>query len=155
VTGLATDYASLAMPGKDPRDQFMLHVSNLLVASTGETAAADVSLQIHTVDGQDLCRVHVQPSSFPVDAVVTVDRKGQLEKKTAFYVRTANATREIAAAGGAPALHRRPLGEGRRSADGRIARHRPGPHPVRESSAHRDVVAAGRGRLGMGSCCSI
>jgi len=98
VTGLATDYASLAMPGKDPRDQFMLHVSNLLVASTGETAAADVSLQIHTVDGQDLCRVHVQPSSFPVDAVVTVDRKGQLEKKTAFYVRTANATREIAAA---------------------------------------------------------
>jgi hypothetical protein len=27
-----------------------------------------------------------------------VDRKGQLEKKTAFYVRTANATREIAAA---------------------------------------------------------
>ncbi|MDQ3485202.1 MAG: hypothetical protein M3445_07300, partial [Actinomycetota bacterium] len=60
--------------------------------------ATDVSPQMHTVDGQDLCRVHVHPSSSPVDAVVTVERKGQLEKKTAFYVRTANATREIVAA---------------------------------------------------------
>ena len=64
----------------------------------GEASAADVSLHLHNVDGQDLCRVHVRPSGVPVDAVVTVDRKGQLEKKTAFYVRVANGTREIIAA---------------------------------------------------------
>jgi len=39
----------------------------------------------------------VPPSSFPVDADVTVDRKGQLEKKTAFYVRVGNGTRDLAA----------------------------------------------------------
>jgi hypothetical protein len=31
----------------------------------------------------------------PVDATVTVDRKGQLQKKTAFYVRAGNSTREL------------------------------------------------------------
>lgn len=31
-----------------------------------------------------------------VEATVTVDNKGQFEKKTAFYVRLANGTREIA-----------------------------------------------------------
>jgi hypothetical protein len=49
-------------------------------------------------NGQDLSRAHVRPSGFPVAAVVTVDRKGQLGKKTAFYVRTGNATHEITAA---------------------------------------------------------
>lgn len=96
VTGLAADYATLAKPGKDDRDLFTLHLMNIVVASMGHAAAANVSVQIHTVDGRDLCRVHVQPSAYPVDATVTVDRKGQLEKKTAFYVRLANGTREIA-----------------------------------------------------------
>lgn len=34
----------------------------------------------------------------PSRRVVTVEKNGQREKKTAFYVRIANATREIAAA---------------------------------------------------------
>ncbi len=95
VCGLDADYASLHKPGKDPRDLFALHLVNIVVASMGEAAAADVSVQVQTVDGHDLARVHVRPSSFPVDATVTVDKKGQLEKKTAFYVRLANGTREI------------------------------------------------------------
>jgi len=37
--------------------------------------------QIHTVYGDDLCRVHVPPSGLPVDATVTVD-KGQPQKRT-------------------------------------------------------------------------
>jgi type I restriction enzyme, R subunit len=36
------------------------------------------------VGGHDLARVHVKPSGFPVDAEVTVDKKGQFQKKTAF-----------------------------------------------------------------------
>lgn len=95
VHGLASDYASLHKEGKDDRDLFQLHLSQLLINALGETAASSVSVQLHTVDGRDLCRVHVPPSSFPIDAHVVVDRKGQLESKTAFYVRIGNGTREI------------------------------------------------------------
>jgi type I restriction enzyme R subunit len=93
--GLEPDYASLRKPGKNDRDLFVLHLANVLVAAIGETAAANVTIQIHSIDGTDLCRVHVRPSAFPVDAKVTIDNKGQFEKKTAFYVRVANGTREI------------------------------------------------------------
>jgi type I restriction enzyme R subunit len=95
VHGLAGDYASLHKAGKDDRDRFLLHLNQLLVNAMGETLASTVSTQLHTVDGDDVCRVHVPPSSFPVDATVTVDKGGQLLKKTAFYVRIGNATREI------------------------------------------------------------
>jgi type I restriction enzyme R subunit len=96
-TGVDSDYASLAKPGRDPRDLFQLHLSNILVASMGAATAARVGVQLHHVDGHDLYRVHVPPSSFPVDADVTVDRKGQMEKKTVFYVRIGNGTRDLAA----------------------------------------------------------
>ena len=61
----------------------------------GETTTSRVSVQLHTVDGHDLCRVHVPPSTFQVEAHLVVDQRGQLERKTAFYVRIGNATREI------------------------------------------------------------
>jgi type I restriction enzyme R subunit len=96
VHGLASDYASLHKDGKDDRDRFQLHLSQLLVNAVGEAAASTVSIQLHTIEGADLCRVHVPPSGFPVDAHVTVERAGKPEKKTAFYVRLANGTREIA-----------------------------------------------------------
>jgi len=95
VHGLAGDYASLRRPGKDDRDLFLLHLNQLLVNAFGETAASTVSSQIHTIDGDDICRVHVPPSTFPVDTEVVVDKGGQLQKKTAFYVRIGNGTREI------------------------------------------------------------
>jgi len=95
VHGLAGDYASLHKPGKDDRDLFLLHLNQLLINALGETAASTVSSQIHTIDGDDICRVHVPPSTFPVDAEVVVDKGGQLQKKTAFYVRIGNGTREI------------------------------------------------------------
>jgi len=95
VHGLAVDYASLRKPGKDDRDRFLLHLNQLLVTALGEAAASAVSTQIHTVEGKDLCRVHVPPSSFPIEAEVLVDKGGQLQKKTAFYVRIGNGTREI------------------------------------------------------------
>jgi type I restriction enzyme, R subunit len=95
VHGLASDYATLGKDGKDDRDLFLLHLHQLLINAVGETAASAVAAQIHTVDGADLCRVHVPPSPFPVEATVTVDRKGQAQKKTAFYIRIGNGTREI------------------------------------------------------------
>lgn len=93
--GLESDYATLRRPGKNDRDLFQLHLVNVLVAAMGDAAVANVTVQVHAVDGKDLCRVHVRPSAFPVDAKVVVDRKGQFERKTAFYVRLANGTHEI------------------------------------------------------------
>lgn len=93
--GLATDYATLRKPGKDDRDLFGLHLGNIISASMGDAAVANVTAYFHTVDSADVCRVHVRPSSVPVDAKVVVDKKGQLTRKTAFYVRTGNATREL------------------------------------------------------------
>lgn len=96
INGLASDYSSLHKPGKDDRDVFGLHLSQVLINALGETTASAVSSQIHTVDGGDLCRVHVPPSAFPVEATVKVDKNGQTVKKAAFYIRVGNGTREIA-----------------------------------------------------------
>jgi type I restriction enzyme R subunit len=93
--GLEHDYASLHKPGKDDRDLFQLHLVNVLVAAMGHAAVANLTVQVHAVDGKDLCRVHVRPSAFPVEAKVVVDHAGQFERKTAFYVRLGNGTREI------------------------------------------------------------
>ncbi len=95
VHGLSSDYASLRKASKDDRDLFLLHLNQLLVNAVGEAVASTVSTQLHTIDGNDVCRVHVPPSSFPVDANVVVDKGGQLLKKAAFYVRIGNGTREI------------------------------------------------------------
>ncbi|MPZ88165.1 MAG: hypothetical protein GEU81_08845, partial [Nitriliruptorales bacterium] len=97
VAGLDSDYASLHKDGKDDRDLFQLHLVNVISQSMGAAAATNVAMYIHTVDGRDLCRVHVHPCGFPVDARVTVAKKEQFHKKDAFYVRVANATRELAA----------------------------------------------------------
>jgi hypothetical protein len=69
-----------------------------VVAAMGGAAAARMSVQFHTIDKADVCRVHIQPSPVPVEATLTVDVKGQLTKKTAFYVRAGNSSRDLDAA---------------------------------------------------------
>ena len=93
--GLAADYASLRRAGKDDRDVFQLHLINIVTAAMGAAAAARLSVQFHTIDGFDVCRVHVQPSPVPVEATVTMSVKGQFVKKSAFYVRSGNSTRQL------------------------------------------------------------
>ncbi len=95
VHGLASDYASLVKPDRNDGDVFAQHVANIVSASMGAAAATNIGVQIHHVDGNDICRVHVRPSGFPVEAIVTVDKQGQHVKNTAFYVRVANSTREL------------------------------------------------------------
>lgn len=74
----------------------MLLLDQLLVNSVGEAASANVSLQFHSVNGDSICRVHVKPSAHPVEATVRVlDKGGQLQKKTAFYIRLNHGTREV------------------------------------------------------------
>ncbi len=56
----------------------------------------NVSQEILEVSGKDLCRVHVKPSSFPVEAeVIEVDKNGQHVKKKLLYGRFGNGTRPI------------------------------------------------------------
>jgi len=95
IHGLESDYVTLAREGKGDRDLFQLHLANILGASMGAAAGTAVSVQFHTIDGHDLCRVHVSPSAVPVEAKVSIDKHGQTEKKTAFYVRLLNGTREL------------------------------------------------------------
>ncbi len=95
IFGLDSDYASLAKEGKGNADLFQLHLTQIVQASMGDAAAANVSTKMHTIDGKDLCRVHVKPSAFPVEAEVTVVKEGQHWKKTAFYMRLNNKTAEI------------------------------------------------------------
>ncbi len=55
-----------------------------------------MSAQAHTVNGHDICRVHVKPCGFPADAKVTrVDKSGQHHKETRFYARINNGTHDF------------------------------------------------------------
>lgn len=71
-----------------------------LIDAAGETVASLVSVQLHTVDGADLCRVHVPPSGIPVEATVVMDKDGQRTKRPAFYVRLSRASLASNCAGG-------------------------------------------------------
>lgn len=95
VSGLDADYATLRKEQKDDRDLFQLHLSQIISASVGEAAATQITIQLHKVNGGDIARAHVLPSPLPVDATVTVEKQGQLEKKIAFYVRVNNRTIEL------------------------------------------------------------
>lgn len=94
--GMALDYATVHKDGRADADQFMLMLNDLLKTSMGAAAIANVNTQIHTVDGHDICRVHVKPSSFPVEAQVTcIDKQGQHQKSTRFYARINNGTHDF------------------------------------------------------------
>lgn len=94
--GLDLDYVSVHKGGTDNADRFQLMLNDAMKASMGAAAISNVTTQIHTIDGKDICRVHVRPSGFPVEAKVTeVDKKGQHKKTTNFYARINNGTHKF------------------------------------------------------------
>jgi type I restriction enzyme, R subunit len=95
VHGLELDYATLRKPGKDDADLFLLHLNQAIANAVGQAGAANVTTEILTVDGRDLCRVHVRPSKFPVEAKVTYVKNGQHETRTQLFARFGNATKPI------------------------------------------------------------
>ena len=96
VHGLDSDYDSRTKKDQDPRDWFQQHLANIISASMGDAAATNVRPHIHLVDGHDLCRVQVDPSGFPVDAEVVVQKPNQpKETRIDFYVRVANGTKAL------------------------------------------------------------
>lgn len=95
VHGLDADYATLHKPGHDDRDRFVQHLAQIIGQAMGDAAATNVRPQIHHVDVGDVCRIHVDPCGFPVDATVLHDVNGQYVKKTQFFVRIANGTKAL------------------------------------------------------------
>lgn len=94
--GMEGDYAQFHKDGKADDDMFLLAFSGKLKNALGAAAVANVTTEILTVDGKDVCRVHVKPCGFPVEAkVVKVDKKGQHIKQTNFYVRMNNETHQF------------------------------------------------------------
>src|SRR5215207_7757534 len=48
--GLEPDYVLLRKPDKNDRDLFQQHLANVLVTAMGETAAANVTVQMHSIN---------------------------------------------------------------------------------------------------------
>lgn len=94
--GMAGDYARFHKDGKADDDMFLLAFNDKLKNALGAAAVSFVTTQMHAVDGKDVCRVHVKPCGFPVDANVrVVDKKGNHMKQTNFYARINNATHKF------------------------------------------------------------
>ena len=67
-----------------------------MISSMGAAAIANVTTEIVDIDGKDICRVHVKPCGFPVEAKVTIiDKKGQHIKQTNRYARINNKTHKF------------------------------------------------------------
>jgi type I restriction enzyme R subunit len=67
----------LRKPGTDDRDRFQQHLANIVISSTEAAAATNARPVIQRVNGGDICRVHVDPCGFPVEATVLHDKNGQ------------------------------------------------------------------------------
>jgi hypothetical protein len=62
-----------------------------VATAVGLAAAANVTTQIQGVNGDAVCRVHVEPSGHPVTAEISTAEG----KKKAFFIRLNNGTRSI------------------------------------------------------------
>jgi type I restriction enzyme R subunit len=91
VVGLGPDYATLHKDGKDDADLFQLHLTQLVANAVGLAAAANVTTQIQVINGDSLCRVHVEPCGHPVTAEISTEEG----KKKAFFIRLNNGTKSI------------------------------------------------------------
>jgi type I restriction enzyme, R subunit len=97
LVGLEPDFALVRKEGSADVDRFEQVLRESVINAVGAAASgACVSVEFHTIDDVDICRVHAFPSAHPVYAsVTTIDTKGQHQKAERFYVRQGNSTREI------------------------------------------------------------
>jgi type I restriction enzyme R subunit len=65
--GLEDDYATFSKRGeRGDRDLIGQHLQNVLIQRLGHAAMSLVQWEFHRIDGDDVCRVHVEPSGSPV-----------------------------------------------------------------------------------------
>jgi Putative DNA-binding domain len=87
AVGLKGDYSLFKK--SDSRDAFENWLTSQFIEQFGKPASRLYSVSFHEVEGQDVCRIEVQPSPNPV----FVDEKGG--KPAQLYLRTGNATRAL------------------------------------------------------------
>ncbi len=92
VTGLTWDYNSLSNRGGG-KDEFELHLTNLVKRSFGEAfAATKVTVTFPEVSGVECCSVEIKPANGPTYLTVPM-RGGPAQEK--FYVRSGNSSPEL------------------------------------------------------------
>jgi serine/threonine protein kinase len=84
--GLDNDYHS--SPKIGGRDGFERKLRELLSSASGKPVQSFVTVAFHNVNHQDICRVAIEPAAHPIYV--------KCEGKTRFYLRTGNATNELA-----------------------------------------------------------
>ena len=87
VVGLRGDYSQFKKA--DTRDAFENWLTTQFIDQFGKPASRLYSVTFHEVDGQDICRIEVQPSPDPV----YVDERGG--KPAQLYIRTGNSSRAL------------------------------------------------------------
>ena len=85
--GLENDYKVTRKGTRDPRDSFENWLTDLFDHSIGKPALTNVSVSFEAVNGNDVCRIDVDPSRVPIYA------EGKQTKD--FYVRVNNSTRSF------------------------------------------------------------
>jgi hypothetical protein len=90
VLGLERDYSAL---GNVDRDQFELHLRNILNNALGEAfVTTKVKVAFPAVSAEEICQVTILPAPKPIILQVP-DKNGQLVEK--FFVRNGNSSREM------------------------------------------------------------
>ena len=88
VHGLEDDYATFTKRGeRGDHDLWGQHLQNLVRSRLGDAALALIDWEFHTVDGNQLARISIEPSSHPIQ-----ERKGDQE---IFWHRTPTSTVSI------------------------------------------------------------
>ena len=90
VLGLERDYAML---GNVDRDKFELHLRTLFNNAFGDAfVVTKVKIGFPEVEGVEICRVDIEPSTKPL-IISLADKNGQPVEK--LYVRNGNSSREM------------------------------------------------------------
>ncbi len=85
VHGLEDDYATFSKHGeRGDQDLWGQHLQNLILNRLGDAVMPLVAWQFHTINGDHLTRISIDPSGFPV-----LERKGEEE---IFWLRTPTST---------------------------------------------------------------
>jgi hypothetical protein len=106
VFGLEADYATFSKRGqRGDHDLFGQHLQNILTRRLGDAAASLVQWEFHTVEGNDLCRVSVEPADFPV-------YEGTGDDDRTFWWRYPTGTKAVTDAGERERIVRRRFGHG-------------------------------------------
>jgi hypothetical protein len=91
ILGLNPDYQTLK---KKDRDGFELWLmGDLLLKAIGNDLAPYISVTFGLVDGNEVCKVSIQPSPRPVYADIKDPKSGQLEE--CLFIRTGNSTNKL------------------------------------------------------------